>query len=591
MSKAYHPRLGTKYLLGRIKAGEKDNNKEFFSTKEVFAEEGADNKYATSLEELLNDQTFRATTHLLRFHAKAFDKLARNLIAAIKDVTKQDRSVEEIFDKRPLLIPGKEHNDIIVFKNTKLSRPSFDSLSYVSWVTKTEVLKDFYLDYRADTDNTVKAQAWDGFKRSLHRVWATEVLVVERALARHTNLTALGYKDNIIRDVAIAYVEALKPIDIRFTSKPEDFLEMYSSGPESCMALSKAERTTAWQCLIKAKLHPASFYGYSPYCKGAYLMSGKTIAARTICFQHETGQWVYGRVYGASPRYATQLMNGLAQADIKPLSPEQPGVGGHFFERSYTFEIPGIDTEGTNTPGGGKNVYAMPLPYLDNFSRQLFVSWDKKRKVFIVNVHSGKANNVQTDSTVGFVLSNKLEHVECHVCHKSVIANKAISSQDGEADFCSPSCAAAMDYCHAFRSDGLRVWVKIGDCVRDDFSNPFVYYTNPDAAKQLGAFPFIASIDERPEEGTELYTRIKGKVVELSEKEVFRLSDEEFLRLSDVGLLRSKGEKIYGTHYVLKTIVPLNTPIELKKQSVVIIEENFSVVSRKDVDNILAALL
>lgn len=590
MSKGYNPTINTSTLMMHLKKDAEEFKIDIFNTSDNFFEADVD-KYNTTYNSLLHNRVFRAATHALRFHAKEFDRIKKTLDSILYEYVSGGHN---IFNH--LIIPGTTADRVFVFPALPLNNPTYDRLGCVSWCTRLDVLKDFYITLTDQLQDEHKAQGWAPFKRALKRIWKSEEISIERALTRYTTL-AKHCSAAQIRDIAASYIETITPPALQFTNAPEDFVKMYGDGPASCMSNAKGV-DGAWKILFRRGLSPMSFYGYSPYVKGAYIMTAKgTVAARTICFLNENNTWVHGRMYYATEKNRAQLLSALSLHNIRPLVEgadltNKEALKGINWDRSYSFEIPGIPTEGIDIGGAGKDVYAMPLPYIDNHSRNLYVTFDKITKKFIVNVNSDMATNVEGQTTIGYTLSSRLEVMACDACGTRVLSTKAIFSQDGICVFCSKGCVNAGNYVYAYRDDGSLV-VMAKDLVIEDAYARGEYYTNLNVATMRGVLPYISSVFDLPEEGAELYTAHRGYIVRIN-TEYYRLDKDELSRLLERKVMKSERHARYGEVYAMdiasSTAATGSNDIDIRKARVVVIEEDFTPIDRREINNILNVL-
>lgn len=420
--------------------------------------------------------------------------------------------VEEAFKGQPLMTLAASPDMVRVYVNLVVDDLSESALSYCSWAMYPETLKTFYEGYREQSKDAKASMAWYPFSRAWKRLKKFEELPTARALSRYTNLGKMGCGEARIRDIAVAMDEMRKPMELIFVDSLEKCIDMYATGPGSCMSQASHGGPNGWKPrLLDHGLHPTSFFFYHPFIQGVYAKSKGSVIARTFVYEKEDGKKYFGRVYGANPKFTAIFEQTLTEMGIEFIGPHTETKGK--FIRKATFSVPG---------GLYNKEYFCPLPYCDNMSGHTYIHWDETEKVFNVLCNAGKSN-VNLVSGLGFVPHTLLTNRICFHCGREFNHQTAghVIAHDGTS-FHSQECANAAHYVQAKRSDRGRDWVIARDAVRDSIVGD--YYTTEQAAAEHGLHP-IMEADCEDEDGDNV-TR-KGHLVRKGDT-LYRYVGEDF---------------------------------------------------------------
>lgn len=570
------------------------NDKDFHKTLTEFAAElgvpfellyddrhiFAGTPYPASYRELEKDKIFRAATHVVRANSEAATKFMSTVITGINDAVKKQYTWEQVFKGQYMIIQSdpKKVDLFKVFMNITLDNLTTESISNVSWIQEQDTLATLYSGYRADMADTRKSQAWATPSRALHRLCRTEEMPLARVLARYTNLTKLGHSDTQIRDIATSIEEAFKPMELKYTEKPEDFLHMYQTGPSSCMALKEGKERT-WKFMVDKGFHPSVMFHYSPYVKGVWTEKNKKVVARCFAYQNEDGSWKHGRAYADTPKLLEQFTNTMTVNGITALRPgyAQDPMRQTYWERSYVFEVPAIE-HGTD--------FVLPYPYFDNHSRKTHVTYDTNRKVFIIDVNGKKANNVDFQNAEGYVSYRNFVAAKCDCCGRNLTPGSTYFANTGSA-FCSSACYTKTGYTFAHRGDGTQVLMKKEDAVVDFITGQA--FTNDDAAERHGCFQYVESLEEAPEEDNTQRTS-DGMPMVIDDK-VWIIPVKEYERISAITKLKATKVRPHGAGYILPADF-FNKAIEIrvKESRAVMLEDHFSPLNDPSLAKMMAEL-
>ena len=410
------------------------------------------------------------------------------------------------FKYKALMIPGPDAETVRVFTNLPVDKwDSENELKVCSpYMYGPVVLKTLAETIMADLGDARKSKAWEGTRRCISRLKRSEVMPVARALTRYTNIQEeMGWRDDQIRNLADMVVEQRKPMELLYADEPHQFVDMYSSGPESCMS---AIPDKPFSFLYEDHdSHPTAFFAFHPYTRGVYVKKrtrdGVKVVARCIIYQQEDGKWYYGRIYttGSQTIY-DKFVNNLNDAGIKELRTA--------FRRDVTFTIPGYrmdnDVEDEDDYEiGAAGDYAMPVPYFDNLSGRIRATWDKKAKTFTVEIAGNRniESNVDMTSTAGFTTSRRISVEECACCGNRIRHgdDRYVHQSNGNV-YCSTTCVRNSGYIYALRSDGRGIVCDRTDAAIEDMLERNTWYTNREAAERLGAVAASSGVFIRSEE-------------------------------------------------------------------------------------------
>jgi hypothetical protein len=464
----------------------------------------------------VDQQYLTFDTNYQHFEDQPALRVACRLVRILaSDIARFDRNLREVVGNlkyTATIIPGPTADTVRVFTNLMLDSDGAFNEEDLQWCSPytygPELLKTFATGVMTDLADAKKCLAWKGTNRCLKRLKRSEVMSVARALTRYTNMVALGYRDNEIRDKADTIVDNFKPMGLIEATEPADFLEMYSTGPESCMTPYESR---SWYFLVKEDTHPCAFFAHHPYTKGIYTKKRTAggehdVAARCIVYQQADGKWYYGRIYtNGSTSIRAKFIENLRAQGYEELTQS--------FDRAATFTIPGtrIDSDAFDEADSDDydedelnaqiGDYACPMPYFDNLTASLKVTWDKGTKLFTVTAGS-RGGNVDLSSTAGYTSAGKLTVTECAHCDARIrYGSTQYNHQSNGNVYCSPECVRGAGHVVMIRSDGREVVRDIDESTVQDVLTPSRYWTNMAAAERRGATPASRSLFIGDEEG------------------------------------------------------------------------------------------
>lgn len=358
--------------------------------------------------------------------------------------------------------------------------------------------------YEAALADDRRRAGWMPVARGVRRIKQRQTTTMARFITNYTNASDYDVTSAEIRDWSVAMEEALKPQELHWAIGPKDFTAMYSSGgPSSCMTVGDHDYFDF--LFEKYGLAPASFYGYHPHIRGAYIRRHGHVAARTICYEDEDGTQWFGRVYSADTQSRNTLRKLVKAAGYKDYS---ECWDDYTYYRECEFDIPGCWNE-------AEEDWCFPMPYFDCMAGEVKATFDSETHVFHIECDRGDGN-VETQSTSGYVRARYLERYICQKCGCRIYADEDmyVHRETGHL-YCSESCLDADGLCRAQRSDGQ--WVVVYKSMAyQDAAEEWHWYTNEEAARAVGAKPFLTSlldVDEDPRLGHSYYhTYLDGQV-------------------------------------------------------------------------------
>ncbi len=392
---------------------------------------------------------------------------------------------------RPMMVmsPGKIDH-LRVYPNIVFDPSELGSSENIRITDAETILGGFIHSYQEDMTDKIPgtSEKWKTQERIDKRLGAFEDMPTARALTRFYNLED-NFKPDIIRDLATKFDNCRKPMELLYADKPEDFLIMYGSGPSSCMVHSTYKET--WVPLDKAGQTPTSFYAYFPWTRGAYMMKGGKVVARTILFADNTAppfdmgypkfnkkaeKWSYGRLYTTNQEMTREFLKALKSNGYHPINPNSgDGMNGRYTPpEGVEFRIPGIKISNKN--------YIMPFPYFDNMDyhgKGFCAAFDDKTNEFVM-VYQSRPNQkaVPINGRGGFLKSSDYIQKECDHCHghSSVegrwLEGRWYTAEEDGTLYCSEDHIKAAGYTRVVTGDTTPVWRKVPD--------PENYYQSPD---------------------------------------------------------------------------------------------------------------
>lgn len=490
----------------------------------------------TRIESQYDHVPFNMAARLVRAHAPQIVQFKRMFESAVRG-TGVESKIPAIMAGMPLMIPvpksatqpiEKVADLIRVYPNVPLDGFNDQELPKTSVYIHASVLNTFTEKYKADMQSIYDRQKWATPARTWTRIKRHEDVTIAVALTRYTNLVKMGYKANTIRDFAVGMAEQRRPMQLKYTSKAADMLEMYGTGPSSCMDARSHGTEKGWNnTIIKAGIHPTSFFHYHPYIKGVYSVNAKnTVVARTFLHEGSDGKTYFGRVYTSDNKSRDRFVESLVEAGYVDM-----GVTKYL--RECTFTIPGVKV--------GSD-WVMPLPYCDNLGDKLNVMFDSVSNEFIVTCGNPRLNvNVSYQSQAGTLYASAIRTCACATCGTRISGNAARIATDGTV-FCSSNCALERKYCHAYRNDGTRVWNPKSISYYTPIDKE--YYTTREAALKQGLLPVTDSIYCLEEEDDTSLSR-QGYIIRAADDQLYRCVNVNMADVNKNGTVFMTGEYIF----------------------------------------------
>lgn len=498
-----------------------------------------------------DSQPFRMAARMARFFSAQVDEFKKLLEIAMHDCGVKI-SANEVLAGKPLMVLIKGKPGMVrVFTNLIIDEPEHDIMKSVCWIVGLPVLDTFWKSYQEDIKDNVRSQAWTVTGRAWKRIRKSEEVPLARALTRFTKLPEHA-KDDTIRNVAVAIEEQLKPMELVYVDKPSEYIDMYASGPHSCMSVSKA-RDGQWEWLMKEyKHHPCSFYAYHPYIRGVYVKYRGDVAARTLLYQQENGKWQYGRVYASNPKFQEKFERTLREAGYT-------WMGDHKtvkYARKAEFEIPAFEH--------GKDHYWLVSPYMDNVRDCVHAEFDAANKRFLITCE-GKEPNVSVVNQAGIMAASTLTYAKCVHCKRKITTPRI---DDTGRVFCSWECGQRCGCVLAYDNIGNYHLLQPANAYFDKYTSR--YWTNKGACVARGGLPVMFHTGEIDEE-----ENVTGAGIVVQHEGVYYRIPNNYEEIYRTGELRPTGKRNpagFDTYELVK-MDALKPKIEVKTQKTVIIDD------------------
>lgn len=454
----------------------------------------------------IDDPIRMTATNLVRFFSKDLDTIDRMFstfsykgAAPIKKRIVEHSTVKGVM---PLIGFVKGQPDqCIVFTNIPVNYSSSaeSALSNVTPVSHYDRhMATFETTYRADMADENKKKRWGRGVIALKR---HEQMTFARMLTKYFIFE--GKKDDFVRDLADHIASERAAYELILGTTIEEYKDMYSSGPSSCMSYTKDKRAE-WERAMQPEDPPTAFYSYIPGAFGATLKKKKSIHARCLVFTQD-GKRRYSRVYFASEVAGETLRRMLQDEGITELP------SGYVSFRA-SFKIPARLVKGSTTN------YYMPYPYIDSCQTVFYGKFDRINKEFHIEAFPTLTNmaerkDFEKDTTFtqmvpagtrGYLLSSELETLTCCQCSSTVkgrdsAANNILVHYSTGEFVCSSACMEAKGWVVALRGDGATQIMNKEETILDPCQA--TYYTTERAALELGANHFSNDLfapDEEP---------------------------------------------------------------------------------------------
>lgn len=359
----------------------------------------------------------------------------------------------------PICLPIKDKpTHIRVYINTKgFDYSILPAINNPKWITAPSSIllsKHFVEMWKADSANENTKKRWENIKRAKKAILKYEDMTISRMLTRYTELNK-EFRADQIANMAQAIENDLKPVELIFTKGPEDFLTMYSSGPNSCMTNTRNE----FKKLANDGISATALYHYIPNCKGAYIMRNGQVAARAILFGKH-----YGRMYSINQKMTETFERLLRSEGYTPIK------GSYCVEN---VEVPGLWSKSLKD-------YVIHIPYFDNVSPVYWnAKFNIKTRTFTLFCKDGVRIGHNSTVCAKHLIQNRL----CMTCSAAIRDGKQITV--GTLVFCSHPCAKTAGYVEAYTGTGALHVVKEETAVQV-YTETYglCYYTNIEAAKR-----------------------------------------------------------------------------------------------------------
>lgn len=329
--------------------------------------------------------------------------------------------------------------------------------------------------------------------------WSSMLKVKEHM--EKTQTTTLGrflqntvFKDNKLAAKELAELvsslsSSLLPPQLRMCESTEDYIEMYSSGPTSCMSINNSayqNNKSNWKSMLDTGVHPCSFYHYMPNVQGVFMKKGKVVQARGLIQTDARGQTYLGRVYG---------MTGAISAAFKTAVKDQYNTRAlELMSTPVTqeFSIPAVWDE-------AQKDYMGPAPYVDDMdSSKFYVKFDIPTKTFLWKYvlkadTKSEYKEFGLSSTSGYILAKQIL-MERRFCMRCGVS---LTQHDGEevlhsARYCSYSCADYEGFEVVTNSHGAHTLISSEDVVNAS-GRAYTSLSAAQAHSSRPLYPYIKS--------------------------------------------------------------------------------------------------
>lgn len=528
----------------------------------AFKENNADPEFRKLFTSRKDDAIFNLAARFVRANSTPVLAFRKLLEGSLSDCG-LSANIEEVFANSPLIVTAKDPNMVRVYLNVRVKTLSEEAIKHCCWCMHWETLDPFYDDYRVALSDPRRAVAWNTTRRAWVKIKKFEEMTIGKALGRYTNI-GKHLSENQILQLTTTIEEQRKPMKLIFAEKPEHYMEMYATGPSSCMSNSHA-KSNGWDTtLYKGGYHPTSFYHFHPYLKGVYATQRNAVVARTVLHQKENGRWYFGRIYAASPKHTEKFQQSLIECGYVCLDETNYEKDRWWdkvkFQRSVEFNIPGVEALGH---------WHCPMPYFDTIGNEIFVQFNKGTfHVIMGHAKPNVSNLMQT----GIVREDQLSSRSCSLaaCNRVRPANyRWVESIDGKC-FCTGDCAVGAGYVAARTVGGHNSYIPIADAVVDATNGH--RYTTIEAANIHGCLPYITDLDDELDEET--FTS-QGVIIQLQDEKYIRLEPNAFNIAIRAGLVKETHDRYKTDENVFKAIgqkEKLN--VALKIQKVVELDDN-----------------
>lgn len=441
---------------------------------------------------------------------RALSKYHVEFQAALHNCIGRDMICKEI----PVTIFAEELDCVIVFKNLLLkSKEGHNPLLYDTYEDNV-YLKDVFgygIHHKWETAKPEEiARRYNSTRNIIKHFKKYEKISISKWLSSVLKLTAAGYRDDQIRDLAEAIIFTRKPIELEFAKTSDDFFKLYNLKDflsNNCMQ-QHANKDDIWKEFNKQGLHPACMYAYIPFVAGAaYTRTTKnSLSARTILYyeiqKSKDGNFntinkdkiYHGRIYA--------INNGVKEKFLKAL--HDKGIFSHpdvkILDKPYNtilpieepFEVPAIKWGSS---------YYMPLPYFDNIKGGIEAKYDETKGKFIAKFNT----KIRDNPLVAQGWMSNRETTKCHNCGGIVrqdtvnqltsIRSGPHGNEEGPFIFCGNDCASQCGYIivNYSRNVGTRFIRKDDPKIILDAFNPGCYYASKNIA--IGEYNCNEAVD------------------------------------------------------------------------------------------------
>ena len=394
-----------------------------------------------------------------------------------KDLKYTDRVVSLAV---PMLKDGKfflyEFIDFPMGISTSLKNCSFLSAECLSPVRNL---------YKTEMAHDKKRVKWTSYVKRLKN---RREISLARWLVNNTDASVKNVPDHKIQAAANAIIEDYMPLQVRYASTPEDFMEVYNKGPQSCMSYNSKRgwanggKLPAIDGFDSTEFHPVLWYMYCPYTKLAFIRQNGNVTARAVLWKLEKGGWGYTRMYSSTPNAREKMEESFKTEGVVALS-------------SWSNKVV-QDPEPFNLPLDSSDRF--PVPYFDGINNSFYYYQDKdnsavKCKLFAKTASGAKlSGNIPIDYTQGYSSKSNISGRVCDVCGNHCTSSK-IQSEDGKI-FCSVKCMHKIEYDRVYDSSGNRRVRHISGSI---LASSGVRYTTYHAAFSNGLSVGVAKVPDK----------------------------------------------------------------------------------------------
>lgn len=403
---------------------------------------------------------------------------------------------------------------------------SVQELENTTWFMNVENIQPTMDVILADLKSLKKKQKWNPANRAIKQFKRSQTLSIGKFLQKYTSVK---FSSAELRDVGAAIDENFLPVRVEEADTFAKLAAMYDQGPTSCMS-GGSDYGRDWAAIHKKlkekpqkgmkSFHPAHFYYYDPNIKGFFLKQKGKITARCIAYQYgKPVGWHYSKIYSSNTQAKKKMLQFFADNGFRAHS------------TTYTvkepFSIPGLKISPKD--------FVMPLPYIDG-GFDMHVRFNKEKEEFEVQAPGKGKLKLLARSTKGYTYSSQLVISLCKACGETIREGRELRTRDGHV-FCGITHAQHSGYVDALQSDGVSVWARENEVVRDPL-DPQIAFTGLNALRAAPECMPILTSSGVPEDGDENYSVSGHKVT--YQKVKYRIDRSFYKVLKHLSLMNSR---------------------------------------------------